>query len=327
MGIFLSKGTNEPFGVIYEFLYKYVPGFFLFRDPTKWYVIIALSYSILVPKTLEALKRINRKLVAVVFLFVWVGLLRLTLVGKVDGNLTPPTITTDYLLLKKILTEDSVQGRTLWFPTIEKYGYIDETHPGLSATSVFSETSASGILRALNNPTVEDQLKTEGISYLIVPEDVERNIFLDDYTYSESLRNSYVSALDSLSYLHKNTSFKNVEVYKLNKPTGFFMIGNDFVSGHNLNNDTWKLFIPKHNVATTLHVAMNYDPNWRLKIDEKLISPNQTAEGFMSFDIFSEKDEDAILYYLPTRAAMFGAIFSEAFLLGCLLLYFRIVRL
>lgn len=53
VGAFLAKGANEPFGGVYLWLFDHVPGFVMFRDPTKWYVLIAISYSILVPFSLE----------------------------------------------------------------------------------------------------------------------------------------------------------------------------------------------------------------------------------------------------------------------------------
>lgn len=52
VGIFLAKGSNEPFGDLYIWLFKYIPGFVLFRDSTKWYTLIALSYSMLIPFSL-----------------------------------------------------------------------------------------------------------------------------------------------------------------------------------------------------------------------------------------------------------------------------------
>ncbi len=46
---FLAKGSNEPFGVLYLWAFQHVPGFILFRDPTKWYTLIAVGYSFLIP--------------------------------------------------------------------------------------------------------------------------------------------------------------------------------------------------------------------------------------------------------------------------------------
>jgi hypothetical protein len=47
IGIFLSKGTSPPFGAVYLFLYNHFPLFFAFRDPSKWVVLTAFSYSYL----------------------------------------------------------------------------------------------------------------------------------------------------------------------------------------------------------------------------------------------------------------------------------------
>ena len=49
IGAFLAKGANDPFGFLYIWLFEHVPGFVMFRDPTKWYLLIALSYSVLIP--------------------------------------------------------------------------------------------------------------------------------------------------------------------------------------------------------------------------------------------------------------------------------------
>lgn len=61
IGVFLAKGANDPFGGIYLWMFSHVPGFIMFRDPTKWYLLIALSYSLLIPyavgKIYEFLKR------------------------------------------------------------------------------------------------------------------------------------------------------------------------------------------------------------------------------------------------------------------------------
>ena len=49
VGAFLAKGASEPFGQVYIWLFEYVPGFVMFRDPTKWYLFIAISYAVLLP--------------------------------------------------------------------------------------------------------------------------------------------------------------------------------------------------------------------------------------------------------------------------------------
>lgn len=53
LGAFLAKGANDPFGGVYLWLFGHVPGFVMFRDPTKWYLLIAISYSMLIPFTVS----------------------------------------------------------------------------------------------------------------------------------------------------------------------------------------------------------------------------------------------------------------------------------
>jgi len=53
LGAFLAKGANPPFGGMYVWLFEHVPGFIMFRDPTKFYLYIALGYSVLIPYTLK----------------------------------------------------------------------------------------------------------------------------------------------------------------------------------------------------------------------------------------------------------------------------------
>lgn len=58
VGIFLTKGANPPFGEVYNFLFTSVPGFSLFRDSTKFFFLIALSYSVLIGYSIDFLTKI-----------------------------------------------------------------------------------------------------------------------------------------------------------------------------------------------------------------------------------------------------------------------------
>ena len=53
VGAFLAKGTSPPLGGVYLWLFENIPGMNLFRDPTKFYVLTALSYSVLIPFSVE----------------------------------------------------------------------------------------------------------------------------------------------------------------------------------------------------------------------------------------------------------------------------------
>lgn len=53
IGVFLTKGVNPPLGGVFSWMFTHVPGFVMFRDPTKFYLYVALGYSVLIPFTLE----------------------------------------------------------------------------------------------------------------------------------------------------------------------------------------------------------------------------------------------------------------------------------
>jgi len=61
IGSFLSKGINLPLGEVYRWLFNNVPGMNLFRDPTKFYILLALSYSVLIPFSVEKIYLYLRK--------------------------------------------------------------------------------------------------------------------------------------------------------------------------------------------------------------------------------------------------------------------------
>ncbi|MEK9184848.1 MAG: hypothetical protein AAB866_01630, partial [Patescibacteria group bacterium] len=47
-----AKQPFPPFGQINVWLFQHFPGMIMFRDPTKWYVLTAVSYAILIPFSL-----------------------------------------------------------------------------------------------------------------------------------------------------------------------------------------------------------------------------------------------------------------------------------
>ena len=52
-GVFLVKGANPPFLGVYPWLFEKLPGFNLFRDPTKFFFLVALSYAVLIGVTVD----------------------------------------------------------------------------------------------------------------------------------------------------------------------------------------------------------------------------------------------------------------------------------
>lgn len=224
LGAFLSKGVNEPLGEIFQWMFVHVPGFIMFRDPTKFYLYIALSYSILIPSSImfisdvlsERLKISLHKIqnfVTVGFVIFWLITLRAAFTGDVKGNFRPLELPREYIRLKDLLLTDNKPARTLWIPKKEKFVFDSEIHPSLNADQVFGNASLSAIMTLIQTPEFTNSLNASGVGYVIVPIDVEKRFFLQDYKFSEENRNSLIAKLDQSGF-HRDLAFNDIAVFR-----------------------------------------------------------------------------------------------------------------
>ncbi len=202
VGAFFAKGVNGPFGGIFSWLFTRVPGFVMFRDPTKFYIYVALAYSILIP---YALSRIRfSKIAVLLFVLFWSITVRQMFLGKLTGNFRLTKIPDDYLRLEQVLVSDPTPSRTLWIPHQEKFAYQSATHPLFNADETPGLASVSGTFMAA--------LAADGIKYVIVPADVEKRIFLTDYTFDSAKRDERIASL-AATPLRRDPRFSDVAVF------------------------------------------------------------------------------------------------------------------
>jgi len=190
IGAFLAKGTQPPFGGIFLWCFQHIPGFIMFRDPTKFYLLIAIGYSILIPFTLS---KIHKYFVYVLFGIFWLITLRAVFTGEVRGNFRPIRLPDEYIQLKDKLITDGVPSRTLWIPQKENFAYYSDVHPIVTSTDA---------------ETIDSSIK-----YIIVPADVNRRIFLNDYTYDSVMRNNIIEELSNKGFL-RDERFYNLAVFE-----------------------------------------------------------------------------------------------------------------
>ncbi len=230
LGVFFAKGVNPPLGGIFSWMFVHVPGFIMFRDPTKFYLYIAIGYSILIPLTLYLIqKRMNdfrlkmndkvnfRKsfiiyhLSFIIFFVFWLFTIRALFAGEVQGNFKPVVISQDYVHLKELLVNDKTPYRTLWLPTSENFAYSSEIHPMLTGEELFQNASQSGIMKIIKTPDFGHALSGAGVKYVIVPIDLSRHIFLADYQFAPKVREDLVATLSSV--LVRKADFPDAAVY------------------------------------------------------------------------------------------------------------------
>jgi len=231
LGAFFAKGANEPFGGIYVWCFQHIPGFMMFRDPTKFYLYIALGYSILIPFTLFQVshwiydKRFMMKdtmrktqlfivyCLVSIFVVFWCFTIRAVFLGHVSGNFKPLEIPDEFITLKTLLVQDTEPSRTLWIPTRDTFAYYSTIHPLLSGSTLFANASISAVTAYIYEPAFKKTIDKAGVRYIIVPLDMEKRIFLSDYQWDPVMRTTLIDALTA-SGLKRNTNFTHLAVFE-----------------------------------------------------------------------------------------------------------------
>lgn len=139
LGVFLTKQTSIPFSGAYEWLFTYLPGFSAFREASKFYYIVALSYGVLIAFLVQYASELKgkygKKLVWVIM-----GLVILLLSWNVKPVITKEigslfikrTIHKDYKIFYDYLNRNEEYFRVAWLPRPSKWHNATLIHPQIS---------------------------------------------------------------------------------------------------------------------------------------------------------------------------------------------------
>lgn len=210
LGAFLSKGVRDPFGGVFAWMFVHIHGFIMFRDPTKFYLYTALGYSLVIPFVLGKITGYMRgigfkRIVIITFIIFWLYTLRAVFTGQTTGNFQPTQMPYEYVQLKDLLVADRTHSRTLWIPQKENYAYFSDVHPLLATDSAFVKESL-----------FVQKISRMGVRYVIVPQDINRRLFLTDYRFDPNQRSAVVDSLRKTS-LKQNMSFRDIAVFENEK--------------------------------------------------------------------------------------------------------------
>lgn len=295
IGAFLAKGANEPFGQIYVWLFEYAPGFVMFRDPTKWYLLIALSYSVLISFSIYKIDNLLRtrfkKMYIIPNLFpllIIVGLLfliRQAVFGQIGGTFKLQTVPQEYHSLKEFLINDSTFSRTLWIPRQSRFAYNNALHPSIEAMPLFKATNSAEIIKKLRDKQTSELLKKLSVAYVIVPYDSVGEIFQKDRKYDQKQYEQYIKELEKIAWLRRVPDFGKVIVFRTREH-------NDHISLQQKQEIHYQMIKPyqqyveiETSMPNTLIFSENYSSNWRLKINNTIVTPEKTAEGIQSYRV------------------------------------------
>ncbi|MDP3941292.1 MAG: hypothetical protein Q8Q49_03185 [bacterium] len=318
LSAFLAKGTAEPFGNIYKFLYVSVPGFVMFRDPTKFYILTALSYSFLIPHSLSFMTSMLKKypfrpgvskilsfLPSVLFVCLLFLLIRQVFFGGLFGTFQPHPVPKEYVALKNFIANQDEFFRILYVPSQSRFGYTSVTKPGLSAGLVFRGASQSAVVSVLTSKEGIRRLQTDAVKYVIVPTDPLSEIFLKERKYDERLRQGFITDLTQSKSLPRLPNIGELAVFAVPSPMPHFSINNpeasvSFVRSEESLVVNYPLSVRNVKAGDSLIFSEGYSHLWQLRAGKDVLSP-QNENGVMRFRFAKNGTYNVELVYLPSE--------------------------
>lgn len=322
IGAFLAKGANEPFGGLYLWMFNHIPGFLMFRDPTKWYMLVALSYSILLPYSiwnmyqwLQSQKRIALfhlpKVFILLVIFYFLFLIRPALFSQLHGTFVTHIVPQDYSALKEMLSNQHQFSRTLWFPKMQRYGFVNSEHPAIEAGSLFKVSTSAELINSLHQENIKSKLASLSVAYLIVPYDSEDEIFLKDRKYDESQMKKLVKELDKISWIKRDMKFKKLAVYKVQNYNDHFVLQEKGKLSYQKDSDTeYTVSIISSN-KNTLIFNDNYSSYWIAEIPNQKIK-SIPHNNLNSYQISETKGKELKIrvYFSLLKYYFIGSVIS-----------------
>lgn len=239
LAIFLVKGSSSPFPQVYPWLYSNLPGFSLFRDSSKFFFLLALSYSILLGITID---EISKRLegfpkIRIFFFCTLIGyilfLIRPIWAGEMTGTLSFPPFQKEYGKLAELLKSDKQFSRVFWIPATMPLTYASPTHPIQEASRLVQKRpfaiAVKGTYETFNfireASYMGELFDVAGIGYIAYPPlDLRR---VDPHPDNLRYYNIFLNQLSSLPWTNGLVKDSPIPLIQMKNHQGkFFVPGN-----------------------------------------------------------------------------------------------------
>jgi hypothetical protein len=256
VGMFLVKQINDPFPTVYPWLYGHLPGSAAFREASKFYLLIAIGYAVLIPRSIVLLKAYFDERLAkqknpwhkLVFAgpVVAVGFLLILniwplLTGSFKTLYTPRQMPKDYQAFNTYIGDQKDFFRVLWVPTNSRWGDQSNIHPSVTVSQMAKgdwltqlgadPDDALATLRdrsvgLFDKQTSDAALNSASIKYVVVP--IRDTANEDDFftKYGDD-RQKYIDQLNDKPYLKQvDIGAQDLLVYENKDYNGYITASN-----------------------------------------------------------------------------------------------------
>ena len=169
------------------------------------------------------------------FIVFWLFSIRAVFTGQASGMFRLLELTREYVELKELLANDKEPYRTLWIPSADKFVYSSDTHSLLTSDTLWKNASNSALVAIIENAEFLNTVQNAGVRYIIIPQDLEKRIFLSDYKYDQTQRDNLVMAMEK-SGLRKLSEFQGLAVFE-NTSFLFTQKIPDYVQNRNIGHE------------------------------------------------------------------------------------------
>ncbi len=303
LGITLTTQQSPPFPDLYEWLYKNFPGFNLFREASKFYLITAIGYLGLLALSLKLIKDKLYKIKLEKIYF----LLCIILIASFVYNTKPlinkeirtmfvsKIIPEDYVKFKDKVLEENNHFRTFWTPTYSRYGFFNIKNSVVSNTSYLGDTQNMfnfdqsknieyNLVGVYQKDYSNNLFNNSNIKYIVV---TIRDIGNDDNFFrfygeqsNPNIRDWYINELDKIDWLEKkdfgfqelvvyeNKDYKD-RIYLTQEPETIYKdIPDKKVEFTQINSAEYKVRISNLDSVVYLNFVETFDLNWKIRVGD-----------------------------------------------------------
>lgn len=239
LAILLLNGANKPFGDLYLWLFKNLPGFYMFRDPSKFYILLSLSFSLLIGFSADAISHKIKgfKWTTIAFfsflLFWFLLLIKPVLFQEMKGTFKPLSLPKEFLAIKDKVSRETEFSRSIWYPNKPEFAYSSPLHPVLDASYDLLhkrpfDIAISGtydMFSYLENPFSRQLFDILGIKYVFASNSLKnRPASESEIKDKERL----LKVLNQTTWLKKNSTEQIASFKTQTLADHFFMTNNNF---------------------------------------------------------------------------------------------------
>jgi len=303
LGITLTTQQSPPFPDLYEWLYKNFPGFNLFREASKFYLITAIGYLGLLALSLKLIKDKLYKtkleklyfVLCVILISIFVYNTKPLINKEIRTMFVSKIIPEDYVKFKDKVLEENNHFRTFWTPTYSRYGFFNIKNSVVSNTSYFGDTQnifnfdqskniEYNLVEVYKKDYSNNLLDNSNIKYVVVP---IRDIGNDDNFFrfygeqtNPNIRDWYINELDKIDWLEKkdfgfqelvvyeNKDYKD-RIYLTQEPETIYKdIQDKNVEFTQITPAEYRVKVKSLDNLEYLNFVESYDANWKMRIGD-----------------------------------------------------------